>query len=97
MSACEHLNFAADVEIARLEDSGRFSASVRIRCTACGVAFRFIGLPAGIDLNGAATSVDGTEARLAIAPPGEVRSFMEGTPQGFTVRKAVAGNEGGKT
>ncbi|HKB35360.1 MAG TPA: hypothetical protein VKD72_02835 [Gemmataceae bacterium] len=39
-----------------------------IRCEQCGTPFRFIGLPAGLGLNGAAVSVDGTEARLAIAP-----------------------------
>lgn len=85
--ACEHGDFAASVTVNRLEDSGRFEADVRITCTQCGVPFRFLGLPAGVDLNGAAVSVDGTEARLAIAPPGNVASFLDGAPQGFTVRR----------
>ena len=84
---CPHMNLSAAVDVARLED--RFSADVRIQCIDCGVPFRFIGLPAGVDLNGAATSVDGTEARLAIAPKGEVVSELEGTPIGFTVRKTT--------
>lgn len=86
-AACSHLNFSASVDVSRLEDVGRFTADVRIRCDDCGCPMRFIGLPAGVDLNGAAVSVDGTEARLAIAPKGEVVSELEGTPVGFTVRK----------
>lgn len=87
---CSHPDFRANVTVSRLQDSGRFSADVTIRCAACGVPFRFLGLPAGLDLNGAAVSVDGTEARLAIAPPGEVNSFMDGAPQGFSVRREEA-------
>lgn len=83
---CEHRNFEATVEVNRLEGSGRFNADVRITCTECGTPFRFIGLPAGVDLNGAAVSVDGTEARLAIAPKGEVITPLEGVG-GFTVRR----------
>ena len=85
---CEHLNFTANVDVNRLVDSGRFQADVRIRCVDCGVPMRFIGLPAGLDLNGAAVSVDGTEGRFAIAPKGEVITVMEDAPLGFTVRKS---------
>jgi len=83
---CAHPDFAAEVTVNRLEDTGRFNADVRITCAACGVPFRFIGLPAGVDLNGAAVSVDGTEARLAVAPKGEVITPLEGVG-GFTVRR----------
>lgn len=89
-SACEHPDFAASVTVNRLADSGRFAADVTIRCTACGVPFRFIGLPCGVDLNGAAVSVDGTEARLAIAPQGEVATPFDGAASGFTVRRPDA-------
>lgn len=84
---CEHKNFDAEVDVTRLEDSGRFQADVRIRCRDCGKPFRFIGLPAGLDLNGAATSVDATEGRFAIAPKGEVLSALDGAPLGFSVRQ----------
>ena len=84
---CDHPEFTASVTVNRLDDCGRFSADVTISCDKCGVPMRFIGLPTGLDLNGAAVSVDGTEARLAIAPKGEVISELEGTPIGFTVRK----------
>lgn len=90
---CGHDDFNASVTVNRIADVGRFSADVRISCAQCGVPMRFIGLPAGLDLEGAATSVDGTEARLAIAPRGEVLSAMEGAPMGFTVRRSEKGLE----
>lgn len=85
-SMCEHTKFSANVTVNRLEDCGRFCADVRIACEDCGTPFRFIGLPTGLDLNGASVSVDGTEARLAIAPKGEVVTPLEGLG-GFTVRR----------
>lgn len=66
--SCIHPTFAAHVDVTRLEDSGRFAADVRVRCTACNRPFTFLGLRAGLAMDGAAVSVDGQEARLAIAP-----------------------------
>lgn len=87
-SACKHEKFCSSVTVNRLEDIGRFSADVRITCDDCGIPFRFIGLPAGFDLNSAAVSVDATEVRLAIAPKGEVVTALEGgEPIGFSVKK----------
>lgn len=91
---CEHHNFAAEVDVNRLpEKEGgpilRYSADVRIKCADCGLPFRFIGLPAGLDLNGAATSVNAEEARLAIAPKGQVISVVEGGVTGFSIRKEI--------
>lgn len=88
MVDCQHEIFDAQVTVNRLEDTGRFNADVRIVCQQCNTPFRFIGLPAGLDLNGAAVSIDGCEARLAIAPKGEVVAPLESTEvQGFTVRR----------
>lgn len=88
MGKCPHMNFAAQVDVIRLEDSGRFSADVRIRCADCDTPFRFLGLPAGVDLNGATVSVDGEEARLAIGTPETVANIIDGVcPVGFTVRR----------
>ncbi len=87
MSECDHPDFAARVEVTRLIDSGRFTADVTIECAKCGLPFRFIGLPCGLDLNGAATNPDATEARLCIAPKGEVVSFIDGALQGFSIRR----------
>lgn len=85
---CKHERFEANVDVNRLEDSGRFCADVRIHCGQCKEPFRFLGLPAGLDLNGAAVSVDGTEARLAIGTAETVANIMDGNcPVGFTVRR----------
>jgi len=44
---CTHQSFAANVAVNRLEDVGIFHADVTINCVECGVAMRFIGVPAG--------------------------------------------------
>jgi hypothetical protein len=67
---CVHMEFGAEVRVARLEDTGRFVAEVRIRCAQCDKPFAFLGLEPGIDLGGARVSLDGLEANLAIAPEG---------------------------
>ncbi|KKL94431.1 hypothetical protein LCGC14_1864690 [marine sediment metagenome] len=86
MSECKHLEFDAFVEVNRLVDSGRFSADIRVRCRDCELPFVFRGLPLGVNLNGAAMSADGTEARLAIAPQDESNHPLAGLT-GFRVRK----------
>lgn len=83
---CAHrTSHTAEVGVAYLEDTGRFSADVRIKCAECGLPFQFIGLPLGLNLNGAAMSVDGQEARIAIAPVGRVMHPLEGL-SGFRVK-----------
>jgi len=72
MSNCKHMDFKALVRVVRLEDIGQFSAEVKIECADCHLPFQFLGLPLGLNLNGATISVDGQEARLAIAPVGSV-------------------------
>lgn len=92
---CEHKDFDALVKVNRLEDSGRFNAEVSIKCTECGEPFRFLGLPCGLDLNGAAVSADGEEACLAIGTAETVANIMDGNcPVGFTVRRESAGAAG---
>ena len=84
---CNHPDFSGHLHVTRLEDTKRFTVDVTVKCAACGVPFRFLGLPAGLDLNGAAVSASGEEARLTIAPRGEVLSFLDGAPVGFTARR----------
>lgn len=85
---CVHEHFVANVDVDRLvEMSGlRYAADVRIRCAQCGKPFRFLGLPLGLDMNGAAVSFDGTEARLAIEPLDEPLPPLDG-PTGFSARR----------
>jgi hypothetical protein len=74
VSDCKHnKSHKAAVSVGYMEDSGRFTCELRVQCGDCGRAFQFIGLPLGLDLQeGATMSVDGQEARLAIAPVGTV-------------------------
>ncbi len=67
---CEHKDFHASVGVARLQDSGGFMAEIRVHCTECGTPFEFLGLEAGMDLQGARVSLDGLEAHIAIIPKG---------------------------
>ena len=73
--ACVHMNFAATVGVARLEDKPGgditgFNAEVRIQCADCGQKFQFLGLEPGYDTQGARCSLDGLEAKIAICPEG---------------------------
>ena len=68
---CKHEDFEARVEVNRLEDIGCFVADIRVTCSQCHIPLQFLGLPIGLKLDGAAVSVDGIEAHLAIAPQGE--------------------------
>jgi len=65
---CPHPNFFASVNIARLEDSGKFVADIRIKCTACEEPFRFVGVAAGLRFDGPTCSIDGTELHAPIEP-----------------------------
>lgn len=67
---CKHEDFNARVEVVRLENVGKFMADVTVNCAQCNLPFQFLGLPAGINMEGAMVSVDGLEARMAIAPQG---------------------------
>lgn len=91
LDACVHESFAAGVTVQRVLDGKggppRLVAEVKIACTHCGLPFRFLGLPGGLDLEGAAVSGDGEEGRFSIAPLGQVLSPVEGGPAGFTVRR----------
>jgi hypothetical protein len=89
---CPHMNFDANVDVSRITEGVggpvvRWSADVRIACRDCGTPMRFIGLPAGLDLNSPTVSVDAQEGRFPIAPKGEVISELEGGPQGFSIRR----------
>jgi hypothetical protein len=94
MSDCQHENFICDCDVSRISSTeggpiNRYSLDVRVRCVDCNLPFRFIGLPTGLDLNGAATSMDATEGRFAIAPKGQVISQLDrdGDITGFSVRR----------
>jgi len=82
MATCKHNDFVAEVDVFRLDDCQKFQAEIHIKCKECGTQFRFLGLSIGVDLNGAMVSVNGIEARLAIAPadiaPSPFQKMIEG-------------------
>lgn len=84
--ACPHQSFECVCNVGRIEDIGRFMVDVTIKCADCGTPFKFLGLPLGMDYNSACVSVDGTEARLAIAPKGEAVPPIHGV-EGFSIRR----------
>lgn len=65
---CQHTNLSATVQISHLSNTGRWLSEIKIICAECGVPFAFKGLPIGANLDGAAVSADGTEARIAVEP-----------------------------
>lgn len=68
MLLCPHENFTAQVNVARITDTGRFMADVTIQCAACGSPFHFLGMDAGLHFAKPMVNPDATEARLPIAP-----------------------------
>lgn len=67
---CAHKDFSAWVNVFRLEDTGRFSADIRIKCSECDEPFRFLGVPGGLSPYEPRVSIDGLELRAPIEPQG---------------------------
>lgn len=87
--SCAHSRFGCSVlvERGRRREAGEFPyflAQVRIECSDCGTPFTFLGLPAGVNLDGACTDHSGECAILGVAPRDEVISDM--LPAGRVIR-----------
>lgn len=72
-AACDHGEFQIEGQVTRIEDETfevvtGFQLDVAVRCCECNTRFKFKGLSVGIDLHGAAMSIDGVEGRFAIEP-----------------------------
>lgn len=70
MNNCKHNSFKSAVRIARIENTGRFMAEIRITCQDCGTPMQFMGLEPGLNFDGATVSLDGLEANIGIHPKG---------------------------
>jgi len=79
MTKCKHLNFDAQVNVIRLEDSGSFMAEVKIECRECHTPFQFLGMPMGLSFTKPMVEVMAVEARLPIKPLDEsfVKKYRE--------------------
>lgn len=65
---CTHEEFAATVNVNRFEDSGKFSAEIRITCVRCQEPMRFLGVSAGVNFDSPTVSIDGLELHAPIEP-----------------------------
>lgn len=70
MSTCKHTNFNARVEVNHLADVQRYVANITVNCSQCGLPFQFMGMAPGVSTTTPCVSLDGTEARMPIAPQG---------------------------
>lgn len=80
---CAHPNFEAHVRVVRLEDVGRFVAECQVRCSECGVRFRWVGLKRGLHPTEPRVSIDEFELVAPIEPDAHLTSLMAGTDTGF--------------
>lgn len=70
---CDHEDFLIEGNIGRLShDKGgpitSYTADIKIKCTQCGLPFRFIGLAAGNHHSEPRVNIDATELRAPIEP-----------------------------
>ena len=94
--SCEHEEFAAFVDVARLSDDdggpiNGYSANIRIDCARCGERFRFVGVPAGLSFSKPTCSVDEGELHVPIRPASSDPDFGMGIP-GFALRFTEGGD-----
>jgi hypothetical protein len=83
---CAHTKtHTTTTEINHFADSGGYMVEIGVKCGECGQPFRFLGLPLGLNLNGATISIDGLTARLAVAPANRSLHPLEGVT-GFGVK-----------
>lgn len=87
--SCEHPDFAAFVDVARITEveggpAVSFSATVRVDCAACGESMQWVGTPVGLSPRQPMTSVDGLELRAPLRPRSASPGWGEDGP-GFHV------------
>lgn len=94
--ACAHLDFVANVNVARMLDgmgdpppqdvpATSYSAEITVQCKNCGEPFRFMGVQAGLMPSRPMCSIDETELRAPIRPASSDPDFGLGIP-GFAIQ-----------
>jgi hypothetical protein len=74
---CEHLEFAANVEVFRLTSDGKvdphaFAAEITVVCADCGAAFGWKGPPVGLSSTEPRVSRDALVLRAPLMTPAEM-------------------------
>jgi hypothetical protein len=83
---CAHIKTHTTMtELNHFTDSGGYMVEISLKCGECGQPFRFLGLPLGLNMNGATMSMDGLTARIAILPANRSFHPLEGAT-GFGVK-----------
>lgn len=87
---CQHENFDAFVDVARITASDTdptvvgYAAEIKVTCRDCNEPFRWTGVPAGLSPGHPTCSVDETELRAPLRPASADPDFGLGLP-GFSV------------
>ena len=66
-----------------------YVAEIRIKCKDCQIQFQFIGMPLGVSYDKPMMGVDGLEARLPIAPQGEIPHPLGKKLRGYEIKKWI--------
>jgi hypothetical protein len=92
---CEHIDFHAMVEVARLTDCEGgpvvgYSADITVFCVACDEAFRWIGCPYGLSPRHPTVGIDETHLLAPLRPASSDPDFGMGLP-GISIRIRTEG------
>lgn len=68
---------------------GRYLARISLRCMDCQQWFEFLGVPSGMDPNGARVSCDRHEIRLAIGTPDTLAEYYARAMAAIPDRKVL--------
>lgn len=90
--ACRHEKIEVKHRIKYIEALDRYVLSVIVQCAQCQAYFRFLGLPRGVDLEGATLAVDGTTGLFGIYPENQTPKVLSpDTPVGMLIDPEPAG------
>ncbi len=90
---CEHLNFESLISVGRITNEAgvveNYVAEIKVKCRDCQTPFQFIGMPLGVSYDKPMMEVDGLEARLPIAPQGEIPHPLGKKLRGYEIKKRI--------
>ncbi len=85
--SCKHEDQKMDGKCTFLTDTERWMVDIKIKCEKCGVSFKFLGLPAGLNYEKPTVDIAGTTIQLPVYPDGEEPPPLPlNGPKGFSVK-----------